>query len=92
MASKSTFYEEVKKELIEKYKTLVTQCFGIMEKDIDDSLADDKLHNVLKAKRMASEDAKYYAKEIEILENEANGIAEETTDTSANTLKKYTKK
>lgn len=63
-----------------------------MEKDIDDSLADDKLHNVLKAKRMASEDAKYYAKEIEILENEANGIAEETTDPSANTLKKYTKK
>ena len=36
-------------------------------------LSDDKLHNVLKAKRMAGEDAKYYSEQIDILENELKG-------------------
>lgn len=88
---KSTYYEEVKPKLIAKYRVLVEQCFEIMEKEIDPELADDKLHNVLKAKRMASEDAKFYAKEIESLENEAKGVEVEDTK-PINTLKKYTKK
>lgn len=90
---KSTYYEDIKTELISKYKTLVDQCFEIMEKDIDEKISDDKLYNVLKAKRTASEDAKFYAKEIEALENEANGVEKENiSDTPANALKKYTKK
>ena len=41
--------------------------------EIDTELSDDKLHNVLKAKKMAGEDAKYYSQEIDILENELKG-------------------
>ena len=93
MGNKSKYYDEVKEQLVSKYKILVEQCFEIMEKEIDPSLADDKLHNVLKAKRMASEDAKFYAKEIEALENEANGIeVEKVSETPPNALKKFTKK
>lgn len=87
----SSYYEETKVKLIEKYKLLVDQCFEIMERDVSDDISEDKLYNVLKSKRMASEDAKFYAKEIESLENEAKGI-ETTDDKPKNRLKKYTKK
>jgi len=86
-----TFYEEAKITLVEKYKTLVNQCYSVIDREIDDDLSDDKLHNVLKAKRMAAEDARYYAKEIESLENEMNGI-EPVEDKPTNAFKKYTKK
>ena len=89
---RSTYYEGIKSDLIDRYKILVEQCFDIMEKDIDDKITDDKLHNVLKAKRMASEDAKFYAKEIESLENESNGIDAVDPDKPVNPLKKFTKK
>jgi len=88
---RSSFYEEVKSTLIEKYKTLVEQCYSVIDRSIQDEISDDKLHNVLKAKRMAAEDAKYYAKEIESLENEMNGV-ETIEDKPTNALKKYTKK
>jgi len=56
--------------IIEKYKTAMTQCLEIVDKVIDSDLSDDKLHNALKGKRMAAEDAKWYAKEVDSLENE----------------------
>lgn len=70
----SKYYEKTKVELVESYKNLVRQCIEIMNKEIPEELSEDKLHNVLKGKRMASEDAKFYAKEIEQLENEQNGV------------------
>jgi len=90
--NKSTYYEDIKEELINKYKNLVEQCFGVMEREIDEELSDDKLHAVLKAKRMASEDAKFYAKEIEAMENEINGVEIEEETTTQTSIKKYTKK
>ena len=70
----SGYYGETKIKLIDSYKKLVEQCIKIMDMEIPDDLSEDKLHNVLKGKRMASEDAKFYAKEIELLENEQNGV------------------
>lgn len=70
----SGYYGETKIKLIDSYKKLVEQCIKIMDMEIPDELSEDKLHNVLKGKRMASEDAKFYAKEIEQLENEQNGV------------------
>jgi len=70
----SGYYGETKIKLIDSYKLLVEQCIDIMNKEIPYDLSEDKLHNVLKGKRMASEDAKFYAKEIEQFENEKNGV------------------
>jgi len=87
------YYKEILPRLIEKYKIVVGQCLEIIEQQIDSSISDDKLHNVLKAKRMASEDAKYYAQQIDILENEINGvIIEKTNNIDVSPLKKFTKK
>lgn len=89
--SNISYYDNIKEELIRKYKKLVNQCMNIIDKPIDDDLTDDKLHTILKAKRMASEDIKHYAREIDVLENDKNGIVvEETTTKTA--IKKFTKK
>lgn len=74
MANKSTYYKETVPKLIEKYKIVVNQCLDIIGEAIDDDISDDKLYNVLKSKRMASEDVKFYAKEIDILENDIKGV------------------
>lgn len=70
---KTSYYKETLQELIEKYKLYVKQCLDIVGDDIDDKISDDKLHNVLKAKRQAAEDAKWAAKEIDLLEKELSG-------------------
>lgn len=71
---KSTYYRDTLPKLIEKYKIVVDQCLIVIAQSIDEGISDDKLYNVLKSKRMASEDAKFYAKEIDVLENEINGV------------------
>lgn len=68
-----SYYKQTIPLLIAKYKEAIKQCLNIVGMAIDTELSDDKLHNVLKAKRMAGEDAKNYAQEIDILENELNG-------------------
>jgi hypothetical protein len=78
----SNYYKEIIPKLIEKYQGLVEQCFEIMAEPIDTDLTGDKRFNELKSKRQASEDAKYYAKEIDILQNEMNGVTLETEQTS----------
>jgi hypothetical protein len=74
MAQKSTYYKDSLPDLMAKYKIVKDQCLLIISQDIDEDISDDKLYNVLKSKRMASEDYKYYAKEIENLENEMNNV------------------
>lgn len=70
---KKTYYNETLVALIEKYKKYVKQCLDIVGDSIDDKITDDKLFNVLKAKRQAAEDAKWAAKEIDSLEKELSG-------------------
>lgn len=72
-----TYYEEKRDELIEKLKKAVDQCFKVIEDPIDDKISDDKLHNVLKGKRMASEDSEHYLGQIKKYENEKNGVVEQ---------------
>ncbi len=91
MSEQSNFYKDSIPELIKQYKLAHKQCLDIVGQDIDDELSDDKLHNVLKAKRMAGEDARYYAMEIDNLENEMNGV-ETPEEVEAKEAKSWTKK
>lgn len=89
----SKYYKETLPKLVEKYKIAVDQCLEVIERELPNDITEDKFLNVLKSKRMASEDAKFYAKEIDSLENEINGVTvEETETTTTNTVKKYSKK
>ncbi len=76
-SSNKNYYEEKRDELIEKFKNAIDQCLKIIGDNIDDKISDDKLHNVLKGKRLASEDVSYYLEQLKKLENEKNGVKEE---------------
>lgn len=71
-----SYYKEQLPELIANLKIAITQCSAIISQEIDSTLNDDKLHAVLKAKRMATDDVKFYAKEIDVLEAELSGKEE----------------
>jgi 4-diphosphocytidyl-2C-methyl-D-erythritol kinase len=88
----STYYQDMLPELIEKYEILVKQCFSIMTAEIDADLTGDKRFNELKSKRQASEDAKYYAKEIDNLKNEMNGVTPEDAPTVEPVSKNWAKR
>lgn len=66
-------YIKTLERLVEKYKTAIDQCLDVISREIGEDLADEKLYNVLKAKRVAGEDVKFYAKEIQLIENELSG-------------------
>jgi len=89
-----TYYKEILPVLVDKYKVVIGQCLAIIEQKIDSSISDDKLHNVLRSKRMASEDVKYYARQIDILESEINGVVGDQGQyvEGVSPLKKFTKK
>jgi len=74
----SSHYKETIPKLIDNMKTDIDQCLDIVSMEIDSDLSDDKLHAVLKAKRMAAEDSEFYAKRIDSLEKELNNVEEET--------------
>ncbi|MGV6830312.1 MAG: hypothetical protein ACWA5P_01960 [bacterium] len=81
---KSSYYDETVPKLIEKYKDAIEQCLEIIGQKIDPVLSDDKIHNVLKAKRMAAENAKWFATEIDELERPKDDkeITEEKTSST----------
>lgn len=83
-----SYYKEQIPELIDKLKIAIEQCKNVISQEIDSTLNDDKLHAVLKGKRMAAEDVKFYAKEIDILQNEYLGIETESEEVSVNFAKK----
>jgi hypothetical protein len=91
----SDYYAEKRIELIEKLKLAVDQCLTIVGENIDEDITDDKLHNVLKGKKMASEDTEYYMQQIKKYENEINGVVEEEKTDSGkpkNWSKEFAKK
>lgn len=69
----TTFYKKNLPDLIANLKTAYINTVKVIERDETVSLADDKLFNALKARKQASEDAIWYAKRIDELENELNG-------------------
>jgi len=76
-----SYYKEQIPELIEQIKIAMQQCMSLISQEIDPTLNDDKLHAALKGKRVAVEDVKFYAKEIDALQNEMLGIELESNET-----------
>ncbi len=72
-----SYYKEQIPALIDNIKIAIEQCMNIISQEIDSEINDDKLHAVLKAKRMAAEDVKFYSKEIDLLQDELSGKKEE---------------
>lgn len=77
MSEKQSYYKENLPLVIQRLKGSVDKLLPIIDKDIDAELTDDKLFNVLKAKRQATEDALWTFKRIDELENELNGTTPE---------------
>lgn len=75
---KMSYYKENLPKVIDKLKNSIDNILDIIDKKIDGELTDDKYLNVLKAKRQASEDAIWVMKRIDELENELNGVENET--------------
>lgn len=88
---KESYYKQNLPNLIERLKNSISKIETIIDSDIEDDITDDKLFNVLKAKRQASEDVIWTLKRIDELENELNGVEEEqeTKTLSANPAKRY---
>ena len=80
MTTKSTFYKDTLPRLIEKYKLALEQCLTIVGQAIEEDLKDDKMFNALKGKKEAGEQVKFYAKEIDALENEINNVEVKTEE------------
>ncbi len=70
---RESYYKQRLPDLVAKLKTSADQLLEIISQDIDTELADDKLHSVIKAKRMASEDVIWTLKRVDELEAEING-------------------
>lgn len=77
MKATESYYKEKLPALIERLKNSVDKISVIIDQDIDDDITDDKLFNVLKAKRQASEDVIWTLKRIDELENDLNGVNDE---------------
>lgn len=88
---KESYYKQNLPNLIERLKNSISKIETIIDADIEDAITDDKLFNVLKAKRQASEDVIWTLKRIDELENELNGVAEEESKVavSKNPTKRY---
>jgi hypothetical protein len=76
--SDKNYSREKKGELIEKLRSAIDQCLSIIGEDIAEDIKDDKLHNVLKGKKMATEDVSYYLDKLQLLEEDINGVSEES--------------
>jgi len=76
-AENKSYFKENLPTLIEKLKNSIEVLYPIIEQEIDGEIKDDKLLNVLKAKRQAAEDVEWTLKKIDELENLVNGVEEE---------------
>lgn len=95
MSKEESYYKKNLPNLIERLKNSISKIETIIDSDIEDEITDDKLFNVLKAKRQASEDVIWTLKRIDELENELNGKEnepEEKVTTVKNPTKRYAQK
>lgn len=87
-----SYYKEQIPVMIEKYKTAMTQCLNIIDQPLDEDLSDDKLFNALKGKKAAADDAKWYAKQVDVLQDELDGKEEEEQKVTKNPIEGRAKK
>lgn len=87
-------YEKTIEGLIDDLEITIEQCKAVLVQDITADMTEDKMHNVLKGKRAAAEDAVYYAKQIDLFEKELSSdfSKEEKEPVNKNPLKRHTKK
>ena len=86
-----TFYKENLPELINRLKSSLKKIAPIIDQDIDQDIKDDKLFNVLKAKRQAAEDMLWTMKEIDRLEGELSGADQTEAKQSTHPSKRFAK-
>ena len=94
MTAEETYYKQNLPNLIVRLKNSITKIENIIDDDIDYEITDDKLFNVLKAKRQASEDVIWTLKKIDELENELNGkvVENENAQSHGTVVKNPTKR
>jgi hypothetical protein len=67
-----SYYKDTVPKLIKELKSMVKECLKIAGDKIDADMSDDKMHNVIKSKRMAAEQVIWASQEIDALEAELN--------------------
>ena len=67
-----SYYKETMPQLIKELKKMVKESLNIVGDKIDGDLADDKMHNVIRSKKMAAENVVWGTQEIDRLEEELN--------------------
>lgn len=93
MNQEESYYKQKLPDLIARLKNSVDKISDIIDDDIGGEITDDKLFNVLKAKRQASEDVIWTLKRIDELENDLNGVDDEDKEIiSSNMTKRYAQK
>ena len=80
-----SYYLEQLPTLIEKLKNMVERNYEIIDRPLDAELSDDKLHTILKARRMAAEDADWGLKKIDELAKVLNPDAKTEDATEVRT-------
>lgn len=88
----STYYKDNLPSLIGRLKGSIPKIEKIIDQDIDSDIKDDKLFNVLKAKRQATEDVIWTMKRIDELENELNDTIPKESEVKTNPSKRFAKK
>ncbi len=72
-----SYYKERLPDLIERLKKMVDENLKIIDQEATGDLTEDKMHNVLKGRKIAFEDSVWAMKKIEELEGELNGEKKE---------------
>lgn len=76
--NKTSYYRNMLPNIIKKMKGMVDKNMKIIDTDINDSITEDKYLNILKARKLASEDCRWAMNRVDELNNELN--TEETED------------
>lgn len=84
-----SYYLDQLPTLIEKLKNMVDRNYEIIDRPLDKDLKDDKLHTMLKARRMAAEDADWGLKKIDELTKVLNPDADENTIEAKTPMQKH---
>jgi hypothetical protein len=67
-----SYYKDTIPKLIKELKKMIKECLVIAGNKIDADMSDDKMHNVIKSKKMAAEQVIWASQEIDTLEAELN--------------------
>ena len=93
MAEIKDFYTENIENLIDDLKVSIPTLRTIISQSIDAEIKDDKLLNVLKAKRQAAEDVEWTLNKVNQLTKQLSGEVEDKNETkNINRAKEFAQK